>query len=949
MAGKTSKDAARLKQELAELRRREAELESSENLYRRLAEELRREDDLFRSMADSANDAVLVLDEQGSVIYVNRAGESLFGQSADEVIGRHLHETLIAERFRDHPVGAFPSHAAADIEDMLGTVRESQMLGKDGVEFPVEVSISAARSGERTYYITSCRDITQRKRAEEELRESQQRYRDLVENLNDVIFTLDPMGRFSYISPTVERISKYTAEEIVGHPFTRFVHPDDLQGLLAGFERTLGGELEPYEFRVIDKDGEILNVRTSSRPLYKDGELIGLGGLMTNISKRKRAEDELERYRGDLEKLVVERTEELEQANVRLRDSERYYRSLIRNAPDMIDILNEDLTIRWASTSAGRITGYRPEDSYGKSILDNIHPEDASEVMEMFDRVLKDPETPQSITVRYRHKDGSWQYHEAIASNRLEDPAVQGIVLNTRDITDRKRAEQELRASEERYRSLVETSPDSIILTDLSGAVLMVNQSGVSLFGYARAEEILYRNVLELITPEYRSKATESMRTKPEEGTARKEEYSLLRKDGTRFFGEVTAALFRNVEGRPIGFISITRDVSDRKRAEQRLRKLNECFLSLGTDPPENIQRFVLAGRDILEADLIRYGRMEKGGLYVFSSLRADEGFQKIANVEDCLCYHLMSKGAGESVTCKEIETQVLERDPEIRGHGFRSCLYLPISLHGEHVGCFNLLDREDKEYTQVEIDTMAMLCKAIEIEEERYAFNESLRDFVDIASHELRHPVALLSGYTETLESHGAESDELTRQEIIGAIKQSTERISRMVMGLVNVSLVERERFHLYKRRTEIASLVEQTVREMRVKVQGWGFFAEVSEGSGEYEMDPDRIHDLLVILMDNAVKYSPEGSDVEVVVEDGEREVTVSVLDRGIGIRSGNREKIFERFYQVEEAQYHSKPGLGLGLFLARQIVEAHGGRIWHEDRKGGGSVFRFTLPRS
>jgi signal transduction histidine kinase len=108
---------------------------------------------------------------------------------------------------------------------------------------------------------------------------------------------------------------------------------------------------------------------------------------------------------------------------------------------------------------------------------------------------------------------------------------------------------------------------------------------------------------------------------------------------------------------------------------------------------------------------------------------------------------------------------------------------------------------------------------------------------------------------------------------------------------------------------------------------------------------VDPERIHDLLVILMDNAVKYSPEVTDVEVTIEAAEDEV--SVLDRGIGVSAEHREKIFERFYQVEEAQYHSTPGLGLGLFLARQIVDGHGGRLCYETREGGGSAFRFTLP--
>ncbi|MEJ5187563.1 MAG: sensor histidine kinase, partial [Candidatus Geothermincolales bacterium] len=98
--------------------------------------------------------------------------------------------------------------------------------------------------------------------------------------------------------------------------------------------------------------------------------------------------------------------------------------------------------------------------------------------------------------------------------------------------------------------------------------------------------------------------------------------------------------------------------------------------------------------------------------------------------------------------------------------------------------------------------------------------------------------------------------------------------------------------------------------------------------------------------ILLENARKYSPAGSEVEVSVEAADEGAMVSVMDRGVGIAEEHRERVFERFYQVEEAQHHSKPGLGLGLFLAKRIVEEHGGRIWHEPRPGGGSIFRFVI---
>jgi PAS domain S-box-containing protein len=140
-------------------------------------------------------------------------------------------------------------------------------------------------------------------------------YHALVENINDVIFSLNTQGRFTYVSPAIERFAHYQTSEVIGQPFDCFVHPDDLGGLQTSFERTLTGDLEPYEFRVFARDGAVLHVRTSSRPLWENDQLVGLTGVMTNITERVRAEQALRQAHAELEQRVQERTAELVQAN----------------------------------------------------------------------------------------------------------------------------------------------------------------------------------------------------------------------------------------------------------------------------------------------------------------------------------------------------------------------------------------------------------------------------------------------------------------------------------------------------------------------------------------------------------------------------------------------------------------------------------------------------------
>jgi diguanylate cyclase (GGDEF)-like protein/PAS domain S-box-containing protein len=133
-----------------------------------------------------------------------------------------------------------------------------------------------------------------RKRAEEELRKAEEKYRSLVENINDVFYALDTQGNITYVSPVVERFTLYKVSDLIGRPFIPLIYPDDLPALLDSFNRLVSGHLEPWEFRILDKDGRVIWVRTSSRPQYQDGETVGITALMTDITERKRMEQKLE-------------------------------------------------------------------------------------------------------------------------------------------------------------------------------------------------------------------------------------------------------------------------------------------------------------------------------------------------------------------------------------------------------------------------------------------------------------------------------------------------------------------------------------------------------------------------------------------------------------------------------------------------------------------------------
>ena len=223
----------------------------------------------------------------------------------------------------------------------------------------------------------------------------------------------------------------------------------------------------------------------------------------------------------------------------------------------------------------------------------------------------------------------------------------------------------------------------------------------------------------------------------------------------------------------------------------------------------------------------------------------------------------------------------------------------------------------------------------------------QQLRDFLSIASHELRHPITLIKGYVELLteELEGEATSDATRLSL-QRVQTSTERLALLGDELMDASRIEQDSFILLKTRLNLLELVRQAVREIEARGVDCSFSLRLVNACGEIEADQDKIYRLLIILIENAAKFSPQGGTVEVEVMEQQSGQVVSVLDRGIGIPDGERMKIFDRFYQVEDVLHHSN-GMGLGLYIATEIVESHGGRIWCESREGGG--FGLLLPPS
>jgi len=219
--------------------------------------------------------------------------------------------------------------------------------------------------------------------------------------------------------------------------------------------------------------------------------------------------------------------------------------------------------------------------------------------------------------------------------------------------------------------------------------------------------------------------------------------------------------------------------------------------------------------------------------------------------------------------------------------------------------------------------------------------------EFLSIASHELRTPVTSIKGYTQLAKTLIRENDLATSEEYLDIALDQIERMSRLILELLDVSRIETGRLEIRREPIKWGDFVRDLVHRHHTAVTNRKFNVDVNGTQTMVSGDRDRLEQVLGNLLENAVKYSPDGSDVTVRVEDRGDQVVTSVCDRGIGIPSDELSQVFERFHRGRQVSSTNYGGLGLGLYITKQIVERHGGAIWVESREGSGTTFSFSLP--
>lgn len=480
------------------------------------------------------------------------------------------------------------------------------------------------------------------------------------------------------------------------------------------------------------------------------------------------------------------------------------------------------------------------------------------------------------------------------------------------------------RESEERYRLLHDYAGQAILTYDREMRVVSLNLRACEIMGRS-TDEVIERNIFDLniIHPDDVEQARRAAHMFFSGLKSGRGEMRFLKKDGSVMIGEVTGAVLYNEEGEAIAVTNIVNDITSNKMAEQALIESEEIyrvtFESTGT-------AMIIIGLDgtILDGNHEVQKLLGYSGEEVFGKRK----YMEFVHPDDLR----IAKRHSIELFKGNLSGPVHYEARTVRGDGRVIDTLIHVSmLPGMDKSVASIIDiTEKKEYERELVDRA-----------------EQLKDFLDVAAHELRHPATLVKGFAATLEKFGTE---MSREDVmlsLEAIEKGSDQLTNVVNDLLDISRIERGPLALLKTQQDLRQIVYRAVEEMMVRGGGNSVEVDLVEELGTVWLDADKLLRLMIILLDNAMKYSPKDSLIEVKGEAVDSEALISVMDRGEGVPEEERGMIFDRFYQSEAALHHSSPGLGLGLYIGKRIVEAHGGKIWYEPHAGGGSVFRFTLP--
>ncbi|MCK4391468.1 PAS domain S-box protein, partial [Candidatus Bipolaricaulota bacterium] len=473
----------------------------------------------------------------------NRAFEHLTGYKADEVISQEL-PMLFPEASRDESLHKIARTLSGEYWESI----EIPILRKDGetrLALWNSANIYAEDGKTLLTIIAQGTDITERERAEEALRESQEHAQflaDVLERSSQPFAVGYPDGQLMTYNTAYCKLLGYSKEELHELQWLTDLTPPEWREVVAKAAEEIGrtGQPQRFEKEYIRKDGSRVPVEVFAHPIFDSkGNIQYFYSFFTDITERKRIEHNL-------------------------KESENKFRGIAERSFDLIFTTDKGGYLTYVSPAAEKIFYFKPEEMVGKHFKNFLVESEIPRVFQRFSENLEGKNLGV-FSMEAIRKDGSHIFAELNSSPILENGEIVGMQGAIRDITKRKQVEE----AQIRLASAVRLSTDSIVLSDIEGKIIGINEATLEMYGTDDKGALIGKSSFDLIAPEDREKAIAGVKKVLEKGYIKSREYQVITKNGDRIPVEMSVACIKDVEGKPVGFVGISRDITERKRAEK--------------------------------------------------------------------------------------------------------------------------------------------------------------------------------------------------------------------------------------------------------------------------------------------------------------------------------------------------------------------------------------------
>jgi len=850
----------------------------------------------------SAGEGIIGLDLEGNHTFVNASAAAMLGYEVVELVAKQSHSTW----HYAWPDGSRYSAEECPINAAYrdGTVHsgEEVFLRKDGTAFPVLfTSRPIIIAGEITGAVLTFNDITERKRVEKDLQESEERFRATFDQSAMGIGHVGPDGRILRINRKYREILGYSEEELKSLTIGDITHPDDREESMNLFRQMLEGKLGSYslEKRYIRKDGSTVWVKLTVSTVIDTGGNLRFGvGVAEDITDRKRAEETL-------------------------RFSEERYRALFHYNPTMIVTLDAELTMLSVNPACATQLGYTIDELEGESVLKLFQQDDHPAVTEHLQMCLCKPEQVFHWQFRKVRKDGKQLWVEETAQAVSDFNGVLNILVVCQDITTRKQAEDEREKLLVQLDAVLNSINEGVVIADLSGNILTMNSSALAFHEYenvAQAQRQLHQllDTFELTGLEGQAVSFADWplsRALRGERFTDTEVHVKHKATGRSRIGSYSGTPVQTRTGDVILAVITVRDITEHKRAEAEIQRL-ASFPLLNPNP-------------ILELDA--------DGQMTFCNPAAKQFLEKWGYVTGI--NPLIPKDMPEIVqTLRNKKPGQFLRSIEIDGRFFEELVYVTPQFQTVRIYTMEITKRKQAEEEIAKLNA-SLAVRAVELEDA----NRELEAFNYTVAHDLRNPLNVVSGYCQVIKELCSDRLDEQCRSYLQETYNGTLRMNRLIEALLQFSRLAH--VELKRDRVDLSSVAREVAAELQLSEMERRVETRISNGLVA-DGDAALLRIVLTNLLGNAWKYTATRGEaiIEFAVTEIDGRPVFLIRDNGNGFDMTDADKLFVPFQRLPGAE--ECRGFGIGLATVERIIRRHGGRIWAEGESGKGATFYFTL---